>query len=252
MGDAFYVVLPSNASHQIFKDNKLHSYKVKIPKLPFTEGKWEVGMTEIQFPSKWPNLIDAFIRIRWEQDQPSLTYHLPTGFYQNANQLLEIIQTVLNSAKINDKVEFKYDIIQNRVIMKVREGNGFGIGLSKNLTDVLGFNALKTEFYTKGVHRPSFPTDINDGLAALYVYSDICENRLVGDNMVPLLRVVPSEPTSTKQNFMWIRFWSVEYIRAVNTNSDTIEINIRRDDGDIIPFESGKVVVTLHFRKISP
>ena len=149
-----------------------------------------------------------------------------------------------------EKVVFYYDEIRNRVLLKVRESNGFGIGFSANLANILGFIRTTGELYTEGIYIEK-PADINDGLTALYVYTDVVEKRLVGDSMVPLLRVVPTEPSRTKYQHKWIQFKNIEYVPAVSTNTDTVELNIRRDDGDIIPFDFGKVVVTLHFKKQS-
>ena len=65
MNESFYVGLPSNASYEYFPDNKLHSYKTKIPKLPINSGSWEVGTTEIQYPARWPNIIDVKVWIKF-------------------------------------------------------------------------------------------------------------------------------------------------------------------------------------------
>ena len=246
----FYVVLPSNASYNEFPNNKLHSYKVKVPRLLPNSGRWVVGLSEIQFPSTWYNVIGGFITVRWRADGTAIKFELPDGFYESITALMTVIKKIVNNAKINEKVVFYYDEIRNRVLLKVRESNGFGIGFSANLANILGFIRTTGELYTEGIYIEK-PADINDGLTALYVYTDVVEKRLVGDSMVPLLRVVPTEPSRTKYQHKWIQFKNIEYVPAVSTNTDTVELNIRRDDGDIIPFDFGKVVVTLHFKKQS-
>ena len=94
--------------------------------------------------------------------------------------------------------------------------------------------------------------DITEGFSALYIYSDIVQNRIVGDTMASLVRVVPIEQKRliNSSGVNWVRFQHIQYIPVNKTYTDTVEINIRRDNGDIVPFESGKVVLTLHFKKV--
>lgn len=253
MNQWFYAVLPSNASGETFPENKLHTYRIQIPSpLPSNDGKWCVGMTEIQFPSSWPNIIKGAVTVRWRLDTPPISFLLPDGNYNSIDELLDTIQSILNNANLKDKIVIHYDKLRNRVLMVIKEpSTEFGIAFSQNIANILGFNRSGETFYTRGKYMENLPADINDGLYAIYVYADIVEKRLVGDAMVPLLRVVPTEPKSNHNNFRWVRFKNVEYIPVVKNHSDTIEINIRRDNGEIVPFENGKVVVTLHFKKLS-
>mgnify|MGYP001794346078 FL=1 len=249
MVSSFYVVLPSNASFKTFKDNKLHTYKVKIPKLPSTEGDWVVGLTEICYPSCWPNIKDeGTIYIKWNDSEEIMDYPVPPGFYPNIDKLLKKIIDILhlNKSGVGNKLSFIYDEISNRVVTFIAQDAEFKICFSSNVAAPLGLESGK--FYSKGPHLAPYPADIHDGSSTLYVYSDIVQKRLVGDNMLPLLKVIPAEPMQTVPSHKWVRFKNIEYISSVKTHIDTVEINIRRDNGEIIPFESGKVVVTLHFK----
>ena len=80
-----------------------------------------------------------------------------------------------------------------------------------------------------------------------YVYSDIIKSQYHGDVVFPVLRTV------TVQG---------EHGRYISKNSerphhvplnknifDTISINIRDETGDLVCFEHGKVIITLHFRR---
>ena len=55
---SFYVVLRSNTSMDLYPENKISSYKVNLSSsLNFERpDKWEVGLTEIQFPITWNNI----------------------------------------------------------------------------------------------------------------------------------------------------------------------------------------------------
>lgn len=252
MVSSFYVVLPSNASSKIFKDNKLHTYKVQIPKLPSTEGEWVVGLTEISYPSIWPNIMDfGTVYVKWKDSEDPMDYPVPAGFYQSINKLLDRIKYTLSIGRsgVDNKLSFQHDEISNRVIVFIEPGAEFEICFSHNIATPLGFEGNK--YYSPGANLAPYPADIHDGCSALYVYSDIVQKRLVGDDMVPLLKVIPAEPIQTALSHTWVRFVNVEYVPSVKTHIDTVEINIRRDNGQIIPFESGKVVITLHFKRVS-
>ena len=94
---SFYVVLPSNASYNYFPNNKLHSYKTKIAKLPIDNGLWEVGMTEIQFPARWPNVIDGKVWIKFANETVS-EFRLHDGFYPSVEKLMSELTKVFNNA----------------------------------------------------------------------------------------------------------------------------------------------------------
>ena len=59
---AGYVVLPSNSNAVKFPDNKNSTYKVRLAKrVAFGSQKWEVGLSEIQFPVMWSNVTEGII-----------------------------------------------------------------------------------------------------------------------------------------------------------------------------------------------
>ena len=91
--------------------------------------------------------------------------------------------------------------------------------------------------------------DLRRGFESLYVYSIMVEPRVVGDKIVPLLRIVPI--TGQHGEMVTTRFEHVQYIPTMSREFGTIETEIRDDTGRPVPFERGKVTVTLHFRRRS-
>lgn len=95
--------------------------------------------------------------------------------------------------------------------------------------------------------KGEYIADVNRTCTALYVYSPIVQSQMVGDTQAPLLRVV-----SVKGNFGNIineRYDLIYYLPLARSNIDQIEVYIRDDVGEYIPFVSGRVVVILHFRR---
>ena len=86
-------------------------------------------------------------------------------------------------------------------------------------------------------------------ISNFYIYSDIVEYQVVGDEKAPLLRIVPIGELSKSLNFTSKIFDSPHYIPVARNNLDTIEIDIRNHLGQPILFTSGEVVVKLHFKR---
>jgi len=70
---------------------------------------------------------------------------------------------------------------------------------------------------------------------------------LVGDTKVPLLRVVDTQ--GTYGQMVSATFTHPHYVPVARSDLETIEINISNELGKPVPFEFGKLVVTLHFRR---
>ena len=54
--NAFYLMLPSDASMNVFPNNTLSSYITRLPRPIELPGRWEVGLVEIQYPHTWFNV----------------------------------------------------------------------------------------------------------------------------------------------------------------------------------------------------
>ena len=91
--------------------------------------------------------------------------------------------------------------------------------------------------------------DLRRGFESLYVYSSIVEPRIVGDKIAPLLRIVPI--SGRHGEMVTARFDHVQYIPLMSREFGSVETEIRDDTGRPVPFERGKVTVTLHFRRCS-
>lgn len=80
----------------------------------------------------------------------------------------------------------------------------------------------------------------------MYVYCDVLEHVLVGDTKSPLLRIVQVDGKGN--DTVHARYEKPIYVPLQKKHFESIEIDIRTDTGKPIPFEYGKVIVTLHFR----
>jgi len=55
----FYVTLPSNSSIDCYPDNSVARFTTKLNGVIELKGDWEVGLTEISFPSDIQNVLDG-------------------------------------------------------------------------------------------------------------------------------------------------------------------------------------------------
>ena len=78
-------------------------------------------------------------------------------------------------------------------------------------------------------------------------FESLVEPHVVGDSIVPLLRIVPmkGDHGQTTSNI----FNHIQHFPLLRPEFGTIEIAIRDDTGRAVPFERGKVTVILHFRR---
>jgi hypothetical protein len=70
---------------------------------------------------------------------------------------------------------------------------------------------------------------------------------IVGDTKAPLLRSVgiTGQQGSTVRHL----FEKPMYVPLQKKHFESIEIDIRTDAGEVVPFQYGRSMVTLHFRK---
>ena len=89
--------------------------------------------------------------------------------------------------------------------------------------------------------------DLQRRFYSLFVYCDVVEHVVVSDVKALLLRTVK---ITGKEGLTVDRiFQTVQHVPFRRKQFSTIEIDIRDDTGRPVAFQSGKVIVTLHFRR---
>ena len=91
-----------------------------------------------------------------------------------------------------------------------------------------------------------YVVDMAQGFHSLYLYTDLIDSQPVGNACVPLLRVIPLQQKHGEM--VTTHFQNIYYMPLSKLMFDTIHMYIRDDTGKPVPFERGKLVVTLHFR----
>ncbi|MED5363039.1 MAG: chromo domain-containing protein, partial [Bacteroidota bacterium] len=249
--EQFYLTLPSNSSFQYHPNNTVAEYTTQLPRAIQLDGEWEVALVEIHYPRTWNNLRSKKSRILYMKDgkPPILNCEVPPGYYSTMSSVIDACHKALKTLdwwdpQILSNVVFSYDEISGKVIIELK--NDAAIAFDDDIATILGFGVPVKNFIDKTIVSPRV-ADVNAGLYSLYVYCDIAEAQLVGDTEVPLLRIVPTE--GQHGDMVTKTFQNLQYLSIAKKRIDTIEVNIKTDTGEKVPFESGKLITTLHFRR---
>ena len=142
----FSVILPSNASMNLYPENKTSSFKVNLPQtLELDSSKWEVELSEIQFEHSWYNIREGRnfivkdiiaptinelkksektekIRVMLDkkEDDVNLAYRniitIPSGHYNSIKNILKAIHEN-DVTKFVRKVEYNFDELSKRTVI---------------------------------------------------------------------------------------------------------------------------------------
>jgi hypothetical protein len=91
--------------------------------------------------------------------------------------------------------------------------------------------------------------ELNAGLHSIFVYSNIVEHYFVGNSFAQLLRLVEVPNNSNYGEQVVLRYDQPHYIPLQTHSFDTIQVELKDDTGENIPFEFGRVIIKLIFKK---
>src|SRR5436190_9450583 len=174
---------------------------------------------------------------------------VPAGDYKNIDDLL---RTMNRDTELLQYVTFSYDKATQMVEI-YQSLNVSQVELCTSLALVLGFDPNETDLLT---NRKSIrPADIYAALPShMYVYCDLAEPQLVGDTVAPLLKVVNIDTTTSRYKYganKMVHFIDPHYVPLMRTKFESVEIDLRDDTGQRMPFYFGTTCMKLHFRRVS-
>lgn len=239
----FYITLPSNASKDMFPNNQISNYTVKLAKAVDLKGDWEVALTEIQYPRTWNTFTaaEAKFHIKREQDPMGIHTSFPPGYYPNITSIIEAINKSIASIEPHPNIHLVLDNVRRKVFLKSINRNTL-FNCSGKLKRILG----TVQHVKSPVEQDHTCPDINGGFYTLYVYSDIVESQRIGDSYSPLLRWVHVQ--GDNNTMVNIQFNKPDYVAVSKNHFDTISIMIYDDQSEPVAFKYGKVIVKLHLR----
>jgi hypothetical protein len=254
MNSHFYVTLPSDSSVGYYPNNTIARFVTKLPERIRLEGDYEMGLAEIIYPHTWYNFDNEDERY-WIGAAPKKGEFFPkiivqSGYYEDGSVLADSLNRECHRTFEDMDVKFSYSETIGRFSLSVHSPGSHLFVMSEDLQRYLGFE-LKTLSFA--VDKQSYGMmaerafDANRGLHLIYVYCDAAAHAIVGDTKTPLLRVC--NVAGKHGDVVRHTYDQPHYAPVGRREFDTIEIAINNEIGKPMPFEYGKSVVILHFRR---
>ena len=272
--DDFFIVLPSNTKTAVSNGfNTMSDYTISLPRNLSFHGDWYVGLTEITYTKSWVRMIATQTLGLKRKGSCYDTKILIPGNQTSVSGLVGWINTTLQEVWTKDsKFIEETDVKGNRPFLMFGENQPFvcvtpGIvkstvtdktthfwpDVGEDISRILGLSSplhrhpddIVTQKLVCGFKKP----DLSAGIDALFVYSDIVTPTIVGDRAANILRVVPVTRATPFGENVDVIFPHPYYYRVSKREFGHITVNIRDETGSPVPFEFGRVIITLHFKK---
>ena len=157
--------------------------------------------------------------------------------------MIDVIDELRKAGLANlTDVVVTYDDTSERVTVGCTKGAE--LELLGDITRMFGFlNNRSIRAFDKKGSTLALP---ETGNKYFYIYTVTTKSQYHGDVVVPVLCTV----TVKGKHGSYVRknFKRPHYVPLKKKIFDTISINIRDEAGDLVAFEHGKVIITLHFR----
>lgn len=261
----------------IFKENKLSSFTVNLPQPLELEEEHDVGLAEIHYPRSWNNIRAGSNTLEISYSYPRsgktryMTKEVPPGNYKSIPDLIDVIKSIYGSTldkKSTDKVRLiGLDLVYNpstrrvtisadNMRLRIKRDSGkqhtpkvqdAAIKLNDDVARLLGFANGTT--IVKGKSLVSeFAATPSGGLHQMYLYTDCIHPQPHPDGHVNILRTIAMDSQSDRQ-YISKQFQTIYYYPLRMRTVTTIKFDIYDDTGKHIGFDTGKVLIVLHFRK---
>jgi len=107
------------------------------------------------------------------------------------------------------------------------------------------------EMYKKDKFLAFHPIEISGGYRSLFMYSNIVHPSYIGNTCAQILRVIEIPLKSKFGAQCVIKYENPQYSPLFLDEFDAIDISIKDDDsGELIPFKFGRIIITLHCKKL--
>lgn len=276
--------LPSNVTdYNVLATNKTATYITQLERRYSLEGDWEIALQKISYTVSWYNVqkdqkIKFFKCGEGKIDYMNVFVTLRAGYYQSIEELVDYLNESLRKPQY-ENISFDSSKVTSLIFPRIEFKPWSGLifiysgrfnnkyifmDIPEELINILGFekNFLKEKlkFYSKHVNilfnelkqikmPASQPVDLHQNLRVFYVYCDLVKPSPVGNKLVPFLRDITTNTDSSYGKQVEVKDENPIYYPVLHNEFSTVEINICDELGNPMPFQFGRVVVSLHLRK---
>lgn len=278
----FFVTLMSNSSLNYFPGNKASSFTVILPEKIILTEKWSVALAEIHYnynlfnvtsdnnsiilkiPSEieeeevydeFGNIVETLPNSNHNEtgyfednDEHVFIRKIEPGYYDNVSDLIIAVndeirkvsnqneKAVLSINKLNNRTAISQGCIFSSIVFKGRLAMQLGFEPESNILECLISPYIGNIFY-------GIPDQ-------MLVYSDIIQPSIVGHEKSYVLKIVNTEARCVRfGDSCYTEFHNLHYIPIQKRELNTITIDIRDYNGNLMPFRHGVLTVKLHFHK---
>ena len=144
------------------------------------------------------------------------------------------------------RASFSYNRNTDRVMVMLNPA--YALYLKNGLHEILGFK--KKRLIDRRLHIAEHPPLLNRGIYNFYIYCSLCAEVQVGNQKAPLLQVIGLDiEDQWDTGVKTIMFNRLMYVPVTCTSFNSVHVEIRDDAGELIRFNEGRTVLTLHLRK---
>ncbi len=238
----FYIYLKSDASVDLYPDNKQDSFKVRLREPICLSGNWVCGLQQIQGVFDFDNVDDGRF---FFADETGLWHHLTikAGRYDTIEQLLSAIQECMDSVSPG-AILITYNSINGRVSVELTDDSA--IIFKGDLSWILGFEngkIISNSVSTVAKRCIDLLVDYHH----LMLYTDLIQPQLVGNHSSELLRILDLKTIDGHNHIS--EFIRPYYFPVKRNNFQIVEIFIRRESGRVPIFKKGKLNLVLHMKR---
>jgi len=257
---SFAITLFSNAPPSPGFENTVAHFKVRLAEKIVFDKIYEVALEYISFPKTWYNVFEESI-FCIAQTKEYMVFDkivLPRGYYESSEEVVKKINSLFSEHLANDV---------GRKFTKLPQLFWTQLTKTCTLNDVKGMYGKRTmPLHLKMSERlnaligyvPSIvlPTDvlkvdaadINAGFRTLLAYSNIADYSFVGHSRSQLLDLIDIPTTAAFGEQLTHRITSPRYVPVLGNEIEEIEIVLKTDFGETIPFRSGRSALRLLLR----
>lgn len=247
MTDSFYLYLPSNSLIDDLKRNTPATYRTILSRPLYVQGgKWEAALVEIQYLNAFDSVRESHNKIYYKDGQFWDFARIQSGSYTNVDQLTKQINETEPFKSKN--ISFVFSSITQKITIKYPDGlENYSMYLTGDLADICGF---ESDFIITQTSEAKYHANIHAGKYSIFVYSDLITNSFVGNSESPLARVIPI--LGTPGEYVRQQFTNLQYIPLSRDTFESVAVELRHDDGELLKASRGKTVCVFHLRIKQP
>lgn len=280
----FYATLLSNASPDVYKNNKTSHFKVRLPERLDLHGEWQVALLRTTYPNtltnvqpdeNWikvitptPSVIETHVArpgLVWAHEKKlppkERTFYIAPGHYPTNDSFLKALKdAILPIEKVpGDKgINSVVEIVQGGYIFfhpfhhytdyEYEFSPDSTYEFSPILARLMGL-AHEGPFKATHTLEGKRPVDLTLGIPTkMFIYMDIVKEQIVGHTMAPLLNDIPVDINAKYGSMTCYKDDQAIYYDLNTKSFDTVGIDIRTDAGRYMPFEDGTLSMRCHFK----